>query len=158
MRMIFSSGQYHYLHFALDKNGNPQGMNSFQEWTSCINFLVLTGTFDDGSNIGQTIPFEAVLVTPEPELTISANPSEVSPGEGPGSESTITVTLTDSNGTAIPNALIHFSTDLGSIQEYSTTGLDGITEVTFIAGYTTGRATITASSQGVEDSVAVRIR
>jgi hypothetical protein len=158
-RMVFNSGQYHYLHFNLDKNGKPQGINSFQEWTSCINFVVLTGTFvDDGTNIGQTIPFEAVLVTPEPELAVVADPSEVSLGEGPGSESTITTTLMDSTGTAIPNALIHFSTDLGSIQEYATTGIDGVAEVTFVAGYTSGRATISVSCQGVTDTTNVRVR
>lgn len=158
MRLVFDSGQYHYLHFNLDKNGKAQGMNSFQEWTSCINFLVLTGTFSDGKNIGQTIPFEAVLVTPEPELTITANPGIVPPGEGPESESTITVTLTDSNAIAIPNALVHFSTNLGTIPEYVTTDLDGVAEVTFVAGFTTGRATIFVSTQGITDSVDVRIR
>ena len=157
-RRYFEPGDYHYLLFNLDKNGKPQGINSFQEWTSCINFLVLTGQFDDGTDIGQTIPFEAVLVTPDPILTLTPNPAEVLPGEGPESQSTIEVTLADANGIPIPNALIHFYTNLGSIEAYSTTDINGVAEVIFVAGSTTGWATITASSQGVTETTSVRIR
>ena len=156
-RRTFTSGQYHYIQFNLDKNGKAQGINSFQEWTSCINFLVLTGTFlEDSKNIGQTIPFEAVLVTPEPILDITANPTIIPPSSE--SESVITITLTDSLGNPIPNTLIHFSTNLGSITEYSTTDLSGRAEAVFVAGLTTGRATITASTQGVTESTVVTIR
>ncbi len=157
-RRVFNPGQYHYVHFTVDKNGKPQGINSFQEWTSCINFLVLTGIFEDGSYIGQTIPFEAVLVTPEPELTITANPSTVPPGYGTESKSLITVTLTDSLGTPIPNSLVHFSTNLGAITEFSITDLDGVAQVTFTAGLVTGRAALTATSQGASDSTTVTVR
>lgn len=158
LRMIFNPGQYHYVHFNLDKNGNPQGINSFQEWTSCINFLVLTGTFEDGSDIGQTIPFEAVLVTPEPELTVTSNPTQVVPGSEIQSQSTITAKLTDDSGVAIPNTLIHFSSSLGTVTEYAITDPVGIAAVTFIAGTTTGRATITASTQGITESTIVTIK
>ena len=157
-RRTFNPGQYHYVHFNLDKNGKTQGMNSFQEWVSCINFLVLTGTFEDFSNIGQTVPFEAVLVIPEPKLSISANPTTVVPGSGSGSQSVITANLTDSDGNPIPNALVHFSTNLGSVTEYSITDLNGVAEATFTAGINTGRATISANSQGTLDSTTVTVR
>ena len=152
-RRSFESGQYHYIHFDLDKNGNPQDMGNFQEWTSCINFLVLTGIYEDGTPFGQTIPFEAVVVTPKPIITISADPAIVMPGH----ESTINAKLTDSGGTAIPNARVIFSTDLGFVTNFGITNLDGTVTVTFVAGTETGRATITATSQGTSASTNVRI-
>ncbi|MBN2603958.1 MAG: Ig-like domain-containing protein, partial [Candidatus Thermoplasmatota archaeon] len=134
------------------------GMNSFQEWTSCINFLVLTGRFEDFTDIGQTIPFEAVLVTPEPELTVTPDPSQVVPGEGLESQSTINATLSDSLGVPIPNTLIRFSSTLGTITPYAITDSSGVVTVTFVAGSTTGRATISASTQGITESIVVTIK
>lgn len=153
----FDSGQLHYLHFELNKNGNPQGVGVFQEWTSCINFLVLAGYYDDGTPFGQTIPFEAVLVLPEPTLTLSANPTTVMPGYGSESESTINLKFTDSVGNPIPNAGVYFSTNLGSITKFSITNIEGVATATFTAGTESGRATITASSQGTSDSTIVII-
>jgi hypothetical protein len=147
----FEPGDYHYIQFNRNNVGKEVGI--YSQWTSCINFLVLTGYYDDETPFGQTIPFEAVLIIPEPELALTANPTTINME----SESTITVTLTDSNGIAIPNALVKLSTNLGSVTAHAITNLEGKAEATFTAGTESGKATITARSQGTEASTAVTI-
>ena len=153
----FASNDYHYISFSRNKNGNPQSITAFSEWTSCINFVTLTGRFEDNAPIGQTIPFEAVAITPTPKIELTANPPTVTTGFGSLSQSTVTAKLTDASGKPIVNSRVTFTTTLGQIPNFAVTNLQGIATTTFTAGLSSGRATITAASQGVSKTTVVVI-
>jgi hypothetical protein len=74
--MTFIPQNYYFVSFSLSKPiseggklpANAQGITGLSEWASCTNFLVFTGHFTEKNGtqtpFGQTIPFEAVLITP----------------------------------------------------------------------------------------------
>lgn len=64
-------GFYYFIHYKWSKPYNVSGFSyqeiNFNPWDPCLNFLTFTGVFNElngtTSPFGQTIPFEAVLVT-----------------------------------------------------------------------------------------------
>jgi len=64
-------GYYYFIHYKWSKpysaSGSRDQQMPFNPWYPCLNFLTFTGVFkeldDTTSPFGQTIPFEAVLVT-----------------------------------------------------------------------------------------------
>jgi hypothetical protein len=151
-------GEYYYIEFSTDEHGNPQDINGFSEGYTCINFLTFTGFFNDGQAFGQTIPFEAVLITGSQTVTVTANPTTVRAGTGTLSKSNITATVIDSEGNPVPNQLISFTTTLGTLSSpLAVTDNNGNATVVLTAGNTPGGATVTAEIPGMSDSTIVTI-
>ena len=70
----FEPGKYYFIYFTLKQAASDggklpadsQGITGLTKWTSCTNFLTFSGNFieqDENPPFGQTIPFEAVLIT-----------------------------------------------------------------------------------------------
>ena len=151
-------GKYYYIEFSIDEHGNSQDISGFSEGYTCINFLTFTGFFEDGAAFGQTIPFEAVLITGEQTVTVTANPTIVRAGTGTQSKSNITATIIDSEGNPVPNQLVSFITTLGTLSSpLAVTDNYGNASVVLTAGNTPGGATITAEIPGMSDSTIVTI-
>jgi hypothetical protein len=150
-----ASGEGTYVQFTTNAQENPQQV-SLNPGVSCLNYLVMVGKFSNGSSYGQTIPFEAVLITNTPSMTLSANPTTITTGSS--STSTITATVTDSTGTAIPNALVTFTTNLGTLSSpIAATNSNGIATITFTAGSTPGQANVQAICLGITKTVTINI-
>lgn len=142
-----------FVEFNAKVNGQPQAI-TLNPGVSCLNFLAITGSFNDSSSFGQTIPFEAVLITDTPSMTISANPQTIPTG----SQSTIRATMIDASGNPIPNQLVSFSANLGTLSApVAATDNNGIATVKLTAGQTTGTATITATAMGITRTTPVTI-
>ena len=93
-------------------------------------------------------------------ITLAANPTAI-PANG-SSSSIITATLTDSSGApVVQGTSVTFSTNLGtfggggSSTTLSTPDAKGVVLVSLISSITAGTATVTASSSGVIQSIAV---
>ncbi len=151
-------GEYYYIEFSGDEHGNPQAISGFSEGYTCINFLTFTGFFDDGMPFGQTIPFEAVLITGSTTVSISGNPATIRTGTGSQSKSNITATVVDSAGNPVPNQLVSFLTTLGTLSSpLAVTDNYGHASVILTAGNIPGGAAVTAEIPGMSDSVIVTI-
>jgi hypothetical protein len=66
--MTLEPGGWYLIYYKWGKpysagGASPQSIVKFQVETTCKNFLTFTGSFADDAPFGQTIPFEAVLVT-----------------------------------------------------------------------------------------------
>ena len=151
-------GEYYYIEFSADVHGNPQGISGFSEGYTCINFLTFTGSFDDGMPFGQTIPFEAVLITGSTTVAVAATPATIRTGTGSQSKSNITATVVDSGGNPVPNQLVSFITTLGTLSSpLEVTDNYGHASVILTAGNTPGGAAVTAEIPGMSDSTIVTI-
>lgn len=143
-----------FVEFNAKVNGQPQAI-TLNPGVSCLNFLAITGTFSDDSAFGQTIPFEAVLITNTPSMSLSATPQTIPIGSA---QSTITATMTDGSGNPIPNQIVSFNTNLGLLSApVAATDNNGIATVKLTAGQNTGTATITATAMGITSSATVSI-
>ena len=93
-------------------------------------------------------------------ITLTANPTSI-PANGTSS-STISATLKDTSGKAVPKGtLVTFTTNLGKLgsgaqtQSVITPDDTGVVSVSLISGTTAGSATVTATSNSVTQSVTV---
>jgi hypothetical protein len=161
--ITLAPGEYAFIYFNISSTG-ADGINGFPEWHSCTNFLVFTGHFEDSSQTryGQTIPFEAVLVTPPPTLNIvSAAPNPIYIGLQTQSKSTITVQVTDPYGQPMENFPVTFTSnpsDIGILSDFLTvTNSSGQATVTLDAGLKAGTTKVTAKCQDMQKSVDITI-
>lgn len=87
-------------------------------------------------------------------LTISANPSTLSPGD----KSTITVQALDANGNPVKNATIYLSVSSGTLENTSlVTDESGYASTVFTAGSTIGTVEIVAISGSAEAQIEVEV-
>ena len=158
--MTFIPGELVSVIYAWSKpysqgGSSSQDLTKLQESTTCKNFLTFTGHFTEqnGSQtpFGQTIPFEAVLITGEtmPSLvTLTPNPANIR-NDGT-SYSTITATVTDSAGRPVANTWVDFYTTTGTLSVKSQkTDANGIVQVNLTSTTQQTTATVYAISQGV---------
>lgn len=145
------------IYFELD----PVGAGSFSK-DSC---LTLNGscsvTYVSSTEAGEvTISAVSGSITKEQAITLeSLPPKEISItlsnnsliGDG-NSEAMVTVYLQDNIGRNVQNYPVFFETNLGSIEGNCTTKSDGKCYVTYTSAYSTGQATITATSGNVSAS------
>jgi hypothetical protein len=115
------------IYYSLNKpysagGSSPQSITKFSEAITCKNFLVFSGNFteEDGTKtpLGQTIPFEAVLITGDKmasSVTMLANPVNIR--NDAASTSTITVTVTDSGGNPIVDEWVDLYTSGGTLSD-----------------------------------------
>ncbi len=133
-----------------------QSVTGMTESTTCINFLTFYGSFIEANGtvtpFGQTVPFEAVLITTESmaaSLGLTSVPENIK-NDGL-STSTITANVKDTNGNPVPNAWIDFYTTAGSLSAtHATTDSNGIAMVTLTSSMSRTTAYVTAICQGVQ--------
>jgi hypothetical protein len=90
-------------------------------------------------------------------LQLNIEPSAI-PADG-ASQTTIVVTLTDSTGAPVPNAVISLTTTLGSLSAAQVTADDnGQASVSLTGGATAGIAEITATSGSLASQVLVSVK
>ncbi len=152
-------GQLYYMYYTwvapYDKAGHPQMASPSGMPAPAIttNFLTFTGNFEQNASqpFGQTIPFEAVLVTDASmaaNLALTANPINI-PNTGT-SYSTITATVTDGRGNPLPNAQVTFYTSAGELSsKIAQTNANGIAQVTLRSSTTPTTATVAGLIQGI---------
>jgi adhesin/invasin len=88
-------------------------------------------------------------------VTLNASPTTITAGSNEAAQITAIITL---DGTPVNNAIVNFSTDLGTLNATSaTTDNIGNAYVTLIPGNIAGNATITATWQGISQTATVNI-
>ena len=113
----------------------------------------------ESNNVTQLVTVTIVSGGGTALITLEAEPECIAPDGF--SSSTITATLYDSSGDEVPvGTYVTFTTNLGSFpggtSAYGWTSDDtGVVTVSLIAGTTSGRATVTATSNNVTQSVVV---
>jgi len=153
---IFNFIYYTWSKPCSESGASLQGITGMPESTTCINFLTFFGSFiePDGTltPFGQTIPFEAVLITTESmadAVELTSNPENIK--NDATSTSTITAIITDNSGNPVQNAWVDFYTTAGTLSTtHNTTDANGVTTVTLTASLSQKTAYITAISQGVQ--------
>jgi len=165
-RMEFRPGIFTFVYYtwskpASEQGASKQGVTGMQESTTCINFLTFFGSFKESNGtltpFGQTIPFEAVLVTTESmagSLTLTSNP-QIIRNDGQ-STSTITATVKDNSGNPLPNAWVDFYTSAGTLlAAHNTTDANGIATTKLRSSTDLATAQVIAICQGIEGSCKV---
>ena len=159
---LLKPGVYNYIYYTWNKpyshpGASKHGITGMTESTTCINFLTFFGTFIDVNGttpFGQTVPFEAVLVTTESmaaSVQLNANPANI---RNDGTSTTIiTTTVRDESGDPVENAWIDFATTAGDLSErYIQTDENGIAIVTLTSSTAKTVAHVAAICQGVSGS------
>jgi len=162
----FKPGIFNFVYYTWSKpfsesGASKQGVTGITESTTCINFLTFFGSFVEPDGIltpfGQTIPFEAVLITTESmagSVKLTSNPENIK-NDGV-STSTITVTVMDTTGKPLPNAWVDFYTTAGALSTtHKTTDASGVATVTLTSSTSKITAYVTAICQGVEGTCKV---
>jgi len=157
----FEPGIFNFVSYTWSKpfsesGTSKQAVTGMRESTTCINFLTFFGSFvePDGTltAFGQTIPFEAVLITTEKmaaSLELTSDPENIK-NDGL-STSTITATVKDNRGNPVPDAWVDFYTTAGTLSTtHSTTDANGVATVTLTSSTSRTTAYVTAICQGVE--------
>jgi len=157
--LTFKPGVFNFVYYTWSKpitEGGASRQSITFPFTTCINFLTFFGSFLEPNgtltSYGQTIPFEAVLVTTESmasSLIMTSNPENIR-NDG-FSTSTITATVTDSRGRPVPDAWVDFYTTAGTLSATRrTTDANGVATVTLTSSTSPATAYITAICQSVE--------
>lgn len=116
----------------------------------CVLPLWVTCTQKSPINPTQSLQDEIPLLT-----SMSASPTQIAAG---GAQSEIYVRLVDENGVPIADAVVVFSSNIGTIQASDTTDADGWAMALFLSGQEAGEALITANyNQVVSSTVTIRI-
>jgi len=165
-QMTFQPGIFTFVYYTWSKPASEQGaskqaVTGMTESTTCINFLTFFGSFIETNGtltpFGQTIPFEAVLVTTESmagSLKLTSDPQNIR-NDGQ-STSTITATVKDSSGNLLPNAWVDFYTTGGTLSEaHSLTDANGVATVKLTSSADQATVYVTAICQGVEGTCRV---
>jgi hypothetical protein len=158
-------GIFNFVHYTWSKPFSEGGTKpqdvTMKELTTCITFLTFYGSFvePDGTltPFGQTIPFEAVLITTESmaaSVDLTSAPENIK-NDGI-STSTITAMITDDSGSAVSDAWVDFYTTAGTLSTtHSTTDTNGVTSVALTSSLSRTTAHVTAICQGVEGACKV---
>jgi len=162
----FKPNIFNFVYYTWSKpfsqsGASKQGVTGMQESTTCINFLTFYGSFVEANGtltpFGQTIPFEAVLITTETmaaSLELTSNPENIK-NDGL-STSTITAKVKDVNGNPVPNAWVDFYTTAGLLPTtHSTTDANGIATVNLTSSMSRTIAYVIAICQGVQGTCKV---
>jgi len=162
----FKPGIFNFVYYTWSKpyskgGASKQAVTGMGESTTCINFLTFFGSFIGANGsltpFGQTIPFEAVLVTTESmagSLNLTPNPQNIR-NDGI-STSTITATVKDTSGNLLPNAWVDFYTTAGSLSPtHNITDANGVATVKLTSSSSQTTVYVTAICQGVEGSCKV---
>jgi hypothetical protein len=159
---ILKPGVFNYIYYTWNKpishsGASRQGITGMSEFTTCINFLTFFGSFIEVNGttpFGQTVPFEAVLVTTDSmaaSVQLTSNPSNIR-NDG-NSTATITTTVRDESGNPVGDAWIDLSTTAGELSEsYIQTDENGVAIVTLTSSTSKTVAHVAAVSQGVYGS------
>ncbi|MEJ2242426.1 MAG: hypothetical protein P8Y18_09835 [Candidatus Bathyarchaeota archaeon] len=154
-----TSAQIIYIWDAPRELGYDKNQSVYiQDYRSKV-FLTFFGIFHehDGSTTpyGQTIPFEAVILT-DPLMEITANPTILAAGSTMAS--TINVKVRDAMGLVAVNTPVSFETNLGTLSSsIATTDADGNALVTLNPDLFTGTAVVTATSKWASKSISLEI-
>ena len=132
-----------------------EDITKFSEEITCKNFLLFTGYFTEANGsktpFGQTIPFEAVLITGEKmvaTITITANPGIIQ-NDGT-SYSTITATVRDSAGNVVADKWVDLFTNAGTLSQLNAkTDALGRVQVTLTSSNQETTANVYALCQGI---------
>jgi len=162
----FEPGVFNFVYYTWSKpfsesGRSKQGVTGVGESTTCINFLTFFGFFvePDGTltPFGQTIPFEAVLITTESmagSLELTSDPENIR--NNGTSTSTITAIVKDTSGNRLPNAWVDFYTTAGTLSTtHKTTDANGVATFTLTSSTSKTTAYVTAICQGVEGTCKV---
>ena len=161
--LTFMPGQYYFVHYTWtkpysDSSDTIQKPNALTVGIPCINFLTFTGFFtepnEDETAFGQTIPFEAVLITDETmvdSVEMTSNPQNIR-NDGI-STSAITATVTDSTGDPMPDMWVDLFTTAGTLSENRVqTDENGFVNVILTSSTSKTTAIIYAMCEGVTGS------
>lgn len=164
--MYYRPGAFYFVYYSWNKpysegGAQRQASNVFGSGTTCINFLMFLGAFMNPNGTrtayGQTIPFEAVLVTGgtmPAAVQLAANPQTIL-NDGI-STATIAATVRDTSGNPVPNAWVDFYTTAGTLSStHATTNAQGIATVTLTSTTAKTTAYIAALCQGAEGATSV---
>jgi len=165
-QMTFKPGVFTFVYYAWSKpvsegGASKQGVTGMSESTTNINFLTFFGSFIEANGsltpFGQTIPFEAVLITGQAvagSVKLTSNPENIR-NDGV-STSTITATVSDTAGNRLPGAWVDFYTTAGTLlATNNVTDANGVATVKLVSSTAKTTAMITAISQGVEGKTKV---
>ena len=158
--LTFMPGQYYFVYYSWDKpysdsSDSIQKPNALTVGIPCINFLTFTGFFTEldlsETAFGQTIPFEAVMITDETmvdSVEMTANPQNIR-NDGTSTSSVI-VTVTDSAGNAMPEMWTDLFTTAGTLSENRVqTDENGVINVILTSSSSKTTAILYATCEGV---------
>jgi hypothetical protein len=164
--LTFVPGQYYFVYYSWakpysDSSDTIQKPNALTVGIPCINFLTFTGFFTEldlsETAFGQTIPFEAVLITDETmvdSVEMTANPQNIR-NDGT-STSSVTVTVTDAAGNAMPEMWTDLFTTAGTLSENRfQTDENGVINVILTSSTSETTAILYATCEGVIGSCKV---
>ena len=158
--LTFLPGQYYFVYYTWTKpystsSNTIQKPNALTVGIPCINFLTFTGSFQElnGTNtpFGQTIPFEAVLITDETmveSVRLTANPQNIR-NDG-ASTSPITATVVDGRGNSMANMWVDLYTTAGYLSANRVqTDATGAVTLNLVSSTQKTTAAVYATCQGV---------
>jgi len=164
--MYYRPGAFYFVYYSWNRpysegGAQRQASNVFRQGTTCINFLMFLGSFvnPDGTRAayGQTIPFEAVLITGgnmPAAIQLTASPQTIL--NNGVSTSTITAVVRDVSGNPVPNVWVDFYTTAGTLSStHATTSAHGIAMVMLTSTTAKTTAYIAALCQGAEGTTSV---
>jgi len=164
--LTFMPGQYYFVYYTWtkpysDSSDTIQKPNALTVGIPCINFLTFTGFFTEldltQTAFGQTIPFEAVLITDETmvdSIGMTSTPKNIR-NDGV-STSSISATVTDSTGDPLPNMWVDLFTTAGTLSDNRVqTDENGNINVILTSSTTKTTAVIYAMCEGVIGSTKV---
>jgi len=164
--MVFEPGIFNYVYYAWNKpsskpGASRQAVTGMQESTTCINFLTFFGSFVEANDtytpFGQTVPFEAVLITTESmaaSVELTSDPQNIK-NDG-NSFSTITVTVKDYTGKPMQDEWVDIYTTAGVLSTTRTkTDANGVATITLTSSTSQTTAYVAALCQGLEGTCKV---
>ena len=164
--ITFLPGRYYNVYYTWTKPYSASGdtiqkPNALTVGIPCINFLTFTGFFTELNGtetaFGQTIPFEAVLITDETmvdSVLLSASPENIR-NDG-SSTSVITGIVRDGSGNLMANQWVDLYTTAGTLSATRVqTGPTGTIQVTLRSSTVKKTAVVYAMCQGVAGSCKV---
>jgi len=164
--LTFKPGIFNFVYYTWSKpysesGTSRQAVTGMRESTTCINFLTFFGNFVEPNGtltpFGQTIPFEAVLVTTESmagSVKLTSNPGNIR--NNGISTSVIKAEVRDTSGNLMPNAWVEFYTTAGTLSATrNITDAQGIATVTLTSSTARTIAYLTAICESVEGTCKV---
>ncbi len=129
-----------------DANGNATATLTSATSVGNATVTATTGTVSGNTTVN-------FVVTSPAAITVTANASTL-PANGT-STSTITAVVKDAFGHPVPNRVVNFVTNLGTVVGSAITNASGTASVTLTSAATVGTATITASTGSISATTTV---
>jgi hypothetical protein len=164
--LTFLPGRYYFVYYTWTKPYSDSGRqiqkpNALTVGIPCINFLTFTGYFTELNGtqtaFGQTIPFEAVLITDETMVeSVKMSASLQNIRNNGSATSTITTIVTDGNGNPMANRWVDLYSTAGTLSESRLqTSATGSAIVTLTSSTRKETATVYATCEGVSGTCKV---